>query len=113
MIRRVFQILSGNIVPHPFSSLLVVACYHSKFLASGHFGTRAAGRDIFAFGTLANRAQMVAERCFDSFDAAAGAVNHFGSDNGVVEFRPFFGNLLTQIVVVVDSGNARLAFFAV
>lgn len=91
----------------------IVANHHLNLLAFLHFGTVAAGGNTFLQTALTDWAKSVAKDCLPAISAATVAVDLFGENLNIVEFRPIFGGLLAKDVVIGLGGDVGVAFFAV
>lgn len=80
---------------------------------AGVVGTVGAGGDGSGTGAFADFAELVTVVSLDAGGFAAGAVDVFGFDGGVVSPRPFFGDFDAEGVVVVLRGDEGAAFPAI
>ena len=64
-------------------------------------------------GAAADGAELFAEHGFGPVCAAALTVDVFRQDGRVVEFRPEFGGLFPQRLIVMKRGDVGVALFAV
>ena len=85
----------------------------TQYAAGTHLLAVATGIISFIHSTLAYLAHVAAIKCLAPFCAASHAVNPFGLKHHLVHLAPFLRHFLSQTVIVVQSGYARLAFLAV
>jgi hypothetical protein len=82
-------------------------------LGAGIVGTVGAGGDGSGQGAFSDFAELVAVVGLDARGVAAGAVDVFGFDGGVVQPRPFLGDFGAKGVVVVLRGDEGVALLAI
>jgi hypothetical protein len=80
---------------------------------AGKFGAGGAGGDGSGQGAFSDFAELVAVVGLDARGVAAGAVDVFGFDGGVVEAGPFLGDFGAKGVVVVLRGDEGAALLAI
>jgi hypothetical protein len=80
---------------------------------AGVVGAGGAGGDGSGPGAFADFAELVAVVGLDAGRVAAGAVDVFGFDGGVVSPRPFLGDFGAKGIVVFLRGDEGVAFLAI
>lgn len=88
-------------------------CQCSQHITSQHLRTIAASIIAFANYTLAYLALLCAIVCLEALSATSHTVDPLGLEFHLIHLAPLFRHLLTQTVLVVDGGQASLAFLAV
>lgn len=80
---------------------------------TGILGTGSAGGDGSWQGAFSDLAELLAVVGFNARGMAAGTVDVFGLDGGVVEPAPFLGDLGAKGVIVFLRGDERPALSAI
>jgi hypothetical protein len=85
----------------------------ADYLAMIQFFAVATGIESFIMHAFAYFAQIAAKEGFRPGYAAAHAINHGRCNLHIIQLTPLFGGLLSQLIVIVNSGYTGVAFFAI